>query len=345
MNKIRLGIIGLGYIGKVHAEALRKIEDCDLVAVCDADEKNKSAAEALETGYYRDYQEMIQKEKLDGAVLALPNNLHASVGIECIKKGLHLLIEKPITTDLAEADLLIEEAGKNGIQILVGHHRRFSPLVEMTRKVIAEGGIGKLIGVSMFFALLKPPEYFQSWKAIEGGGPILMNLIHDIDNLRYICGDVTRVYAEVGHKGRGLKVEDSASIVLRMENGALANVFLSDCVPANTSYEGTTGENPNFFNSPANCYHFFGTEASILFPQMKKLSYPDSSKVGWEFPIFEEEIKVTREDPITRELRHFCKVVAGEEAPRTSAVDGRRTLEVILAVKKSAEAGQPISLG
>lgn len=349
MKKIRLGVIGLGMIGKVHAEILRKIEECDLVAICDIDAKHQAMGETLGTKFYPHYQEMIERERLDGVVIALPNDFHTPVGIDCAKRGLNLFVEKPIAQNLSEADRLIEAARKSNVQILVGHHRRFNPLVETTRDIIRGGQIGKLVGVVILWTLLKPFDYFQdpfSWRREKGGGPILINVIHEIDNLRYICGEVTQVYAEVSHRVRKFPVEDSVSVALRLEDDVLVNIFLSDCVPGNLAYESTTGENPFFFHSPGpeNCYYFFGTEASIAFPQLRKLFYPDPSKAGWQYPISQEGVKVIREDPYLRELSHFCKVAAGEETPRITGEDARRTLEVTLAVQRSAETGQPISL-
>jgi predicted dehydrogenase len=199
----------------------------------------------------------------------------------------------------------------------------------------------------MLWAALKPPDYFQgafSWRREKGGGPILINLIHDIDNLRYICGEVTRVYAEASHKTRGFPVEDSVGVVLRLENDVLVNILMSDCVPANWTYDHTSGESPFFVPSPENCYYFFGTKAAISFPHLKKTFYPDASKAGWQHPVSQKEIHVAREDSYARQMRHFCKVVAGEEEPRVTGEDARRTLEVTLAVQRSAETGRPVNV-
>ena len=87
-----------------------------------------------------------------------------------------------------------------------------------------------------------------------GGGPIRINLIHEIDNIRYICGDVTRLYAEVSNEARKFAVEDTVSINLRLASGAVANIFLTDTAPGNIGYEANTGENLFFYHSPENCY-------------------------------------------------------------------------------------------
>ena len=206
--------------------------------------------------------------------------------------------------------------------------------------------MGKLVGVTITWALLKPPDYFEgpfAWRKNKGGGPILINLIHEIDNLRYICGEIDEVFAVTSNTVRGFAVEDTAAVTFRFEGGAVGTAFVSDCAPSLSAYEATTGENPLIPHDFGNCYQFYGTDASLLFPQMKKLFYSDPAKLGWHFPIMEQGVKVTQdEDPYVKEFRHFAKVIVGEEAPRISGEDARRTLEVTLAIQRSGETRQPV---
>jgi predicted dehydrogenase len=347
MEKVRIGLIGLGLMGTPHARILKKVEECDLVAASDVDEKQKKVTEELGIGYYRGYEEMIARESLQGVILAVPNHLHAPIGSVCAGKGLHLFVEKPIAQSVAEADRLIEAAKENHVQILVGHQRRFSSLVEKAREIVTNGELGRLVGVNITWALLKPGSYYEgplSWRKEKGGGPILINLIHEIDNLRYICGEIGEVYAMVSNKIRNFPVEDTASITLRFKSGAVGTIFLTDCSPSLTSWEGTTGENPLLYSDFGNCYNFFGTEASLLFPQMKKRYYADPAKTGWNHPITEQGYKLNREDPYVKEFSHFCRVIQGKEIPRISGEDGKRTLEATLAIQRSGETGQPVRL-
>jgi predicted dehydrogenase len=347
MNKVRLGIIGLGGIGASHALTLKKMDECELVAVCDIDGKHQETAKALGVVFYRNYEEMVEKEKLQGVLIVVPNHLHAPIGIACARKGLHLFVEKPIAGNVSEADRLIEAAKQSKVRILVGHQRRFSSLVEKTREIVTGGELGRLVGVTVTWAVMKPASYFEgplSWRKEKGAGPVLLNLIHEIDNLRYICGEIDQVFALVSRQIRNFPVEDTASITLRFKNGALGTIFISDCTPSMTSWEGTTGENPLMYYDFGNCYNFFGTDGSLLFPQMKRLYYSDASKVGWNYAITEQGYKMVREDPYVKEFSHFCRVVLGEENPRTSGEDGRRTLEVTLAIQTSGETGKPVTL-
>ena len=348
MDRVRLGLIGMGLIGTPHAQTLRKVEECDLVAVADVDEKHKETAAELGVRFYQNYEEMIRRETFDGLIIATPNHLHAPMGIACAERGLHLFVEKPVTSNLTDADQLIDAAKRNNVRILVGHQRRFNARVEKARDVVRGGELGKLVGATITWALLKPAEYFEgpfAWRRNKGGGPILINLIHEIDNLRYICGEIREVFAMTSNKVRNFSIEDTAGITFRFANGAVGTAFVSDCVPSLSAYEATTGENPLIPNDFGNCYHFYGTDASLLFPQLKKLFYSDPARLGWHYPITEQGVKVSHEDdPYVKEFRHFAKVIRGEESPRISGEDGRRTLEVTLAVQRSGETGQPVRL-
>ncbi|UCG08026.1 MAG: hypothetical protein JSV83_05105 [Desulfobacterales bacterium] len=138
--------------------------------------------------------------------------------------------------------------------------------METTRRAIKQGKIGKLVAVSVLWVLLKPSDYFQiDWRRQPGGGPVLINLIHDIDNLRYIFGEIKRVYVETSSGVREFEVEDTASVSLRFSDGALGNMVVSDAVPSDWSYEATTGENPYYFRTNDNCTCFLVRRALWLF--------------------------------------------------------------------------------
>jgi predicted dehydrogenase len=153
------------------------------------------------------------------------------------------------------------------------------------------------------------------------------------------------LYAEVSHEARKFPVEDTVSISLRIAGGAVANIFLTDTAPGNVGYEANTGENLFFYQSPQNCYYYYGTEGVVTFPGMKKFFYRDPAKAGWQYALCEEGIKIDREDPYTRQIRNFCGVIQGTEKPKIDGVDARKTLEVALAIQKSGETGQAIVFG
>jgi len=343
MTDIRLGVIGLGMIGRVHATHAAKLRGCHLVAVSDVDPQCQGMAGELGVKYYSDYHTMLENERLDGVVVAVPNHLHAAVGMACAQRRVNILMEKPIAPTLADADRLIDSVKQHRVQLLIGHHRRFNAAINVVREIIRRGEIGQLVGVAVLWAMFKPAEYFDAiWRKKVGGGPILINVIHEIDNLRYVCGEISRVYAEVSKAARKFEVEDSASISVRFVGGALASILISDCSPSLWAYEATTGENPFFSHSRENCYHILGTDASLSFPHVRRISYAKGSGKGWQYPTIADEVHIAELDPYEEQLKHFCAVIRGEETPRTSGDDARQTLAVTLAVARSGETGQPI---
>src|SRR5207237_7798811 len=134
-------------------------------------------------------------------------------------------------------------AERAGVALLVGHHRRYNPVIEKSRELVRSGALGKLITVVALWLIRKPDDYFEiAWRREQGGGPILINLIHDIDDLRYICGEIDSVQAMTSNAMRGFAVEDTAAITLRFFNGAIGTVTVSDAVPAPWWWEITSGE-------------------------------------------------------------------------------------------------------
>jgi len=211
--------------------------------------------------------------------------------------------------------------------------------------VIQNGDIGRLVGVTAMFCLLKPDDYYNvEWRTQPGGGPVLINLIHEIDCLRYICGEIRSIYAMTSSATRGFAVEDTASITLEFENDALGSLLGSDAVPAPWSYETTTFENPMYFHTDQNCFHFMGSKGSLAFPRMELWRYPNEHEAGWLHPLMRSQRSVDHVDPLTAQLEHFCRVIRGEEQPVVSGADGLKTLAATLAIHESASEKRPINL-
>jgi predicted dehydrogenase len=282
MQEVRLVVIGAGSMGTRHAELVRAHDACQLAGICDPDLTRRAVAEALGVPFYEDIDDLLQRERPSGAIIATPNAQHAAAAEACARHSVHVLVEKPIADTLNQAQRIIEAASHYGVSVLVGHHRRHNPLIMKTRELVQGGTLGKLVGVSVLWAILKPEEYFNdAWRCERpGGGPLLINLIHELDSLRFICGEVRDVYTHTSSAVRGFEVEDSLSISLTFENGALGTVLASDATPAPWSYEATTGENPRYFHTAETCYHFLGTSASLAFPRMELWQYAEGVPKG-----------------------------------------------------------------
>ncbi|MCA1371958.1 gfo/Idh/MocA family oxidoreductase, partial [Bradyrhizobium sp. BRP14] len=127
--------------------------------------------------------------------------------------------------------------------------------IKSAREAVTNGKLGQLTAVVGLWLLRKPDDYFEvAWRREAGGGPLLINLIHDIDNLRFICGEIVEVQALTSNKVRGFAVEDTAALLLRFANGALGTVTVSDATPAPWSWELSSGENPAYPRQDQPCY-------------------------------------------------------------------------------------------
>ncbi len=345
MNLTRLAVIGTGLIGLRHLAAAQRNTNVTLVAACDTNPAGAQIAATYGIPFYQDYHRLLAVEDLDGVIIATPTNTHAPIGGACAQHGVHILIEKPITGTLEDARRLLAAAEEGGIHTLVGHHRRHNYVVQQARELIQNGTIGDLIGVTAMFALLKPLDYYNvTWRKKVGGGPILTNLIHDIDNLRFICGEIETVYAATSSKTRGFDVEDTAGLTLHFANGALGTVLVSDATPSPWSYELTSGENPVYPLSGQDCYQFCGTKASLAFPSMTLWRYPEQPMPGWYRPLEQvRRIDPKAEDPLDVQLTHFCEVIQDTAQPLISGVEGLKTLAATEAVLKSAQVQMPVS--
>lgn len=340
---VRLAVVGAGLIGSRHAEASAITQGVRLTSVVDPSDTGKTVARQHGVKHYESLEELIDGDRPDGVVLATPNQLHVAHALVCIKAGLPTLIEKPLAVDLAGAEKIVQ-AGKDAkVPLLTGHHRRHNPLIARAKAIIEEGRLGTITAVHGTTWFYKPDDYFQvDWRRKQGAGPVYLNLIHDIDMLRHLCGEVTEVHAMQSSAVRGNEVEDTAVIVLRFGSGALGTVNVSDTVVAPWSWELTARENPAYPSTSELCYQIGGTEGSLSLPNLALWSHPNHR--SWFEPISATKMVFDFEDPLVRQIRQFAAVIRGDEAPIVSAEDGLKNQHVIEAVKQSAASGETVRL-
>lgn len=344
MEKVRIAVFGLNQGYKFAVDALH-MPDVELVAVAGVDELAEKRAKELHKPLYRNVGDLVNKVEIDGAIIALPNRLHREAAQICADKKIDILLEKPIADTVADGQAIIDVCKKDGVKLLIGHHRRCSSKMMKLKEIIASKEIGDLVGIHFMWAIAKDRPYFNiPWRVAPGGGPLLINAIHDIDDLRFTTGlKISKVFAVARNNIRHKPVEDSVSIVLESEDGPTATYFVSDGTPSPWNYEMTAGESNQSikFVEKTDCYTFLGTKGSLGFPSMN-LYYYDENHYGWYEPIRVKHLDVPPNDPLTAELHHFISVIRGEADPVCPGDDALETLKVILAIKKSAETGDPV---
>ena len=342
MPKTHIALIGAGAIGRTHIDRITRSSNLNLAAIADPTDAGRALAESLGVRWFADHRSMLDTVKPQGAVVATPNAAHISVALDCLERGVAALVEKPVADTVAEAQVLVDAQVRTGVPVLVGHHRRYNPINRRARDIVQSGKLGQLVTVNVMATFLKPEPYFEAaWRRKKGGGPILINLIHEIDMLRFLCGEITSVQALSSNAVRGFEVEDTAAAVLRFENGALGTVVLSDTATSPWCWDFCAGEQDQYPRQNVQSHFITGTHGSISLPDLALWNY--RGERSWHAEITQEKTVVHKADPYTGQLQHFAAVIDGKEAPLCSALDGLRTLQATLAVAQAAASGTAIS--
>ena len=338
-NHFKIILVGPGLIGKRHAALISESSKAHLAAiVAPKTEENMTFAREAGAPFFSDLAKSIEQTDADGVIIASPNEFHATQATTCVMAGLPVLLEKPITSTLFEASALVAIASKNDARILIGHHRHHSPLLEEAASLIQSGKLGRIVSFMGSAQFYKPAHYFLEgpWRTRAGGGPILINLIHEIGICRALVGEICEVHAFSSSSIRKFEVEDTLSVNFKFSSGALGTFLLSDCAATPMSWEQTAQENLTYPTYPdMNCYSISGTLGSLHFPTMRLHSYKSEAEASWWEPFHEEVRRPIREDPLENQLTHCLDVIAGKASPLVSEIDGYENLRIIEAIRWS----------
>jgi predicted dehydrogenase len=346
--KTRIAVAGAGGIGHAHIGVIRQSGTCVLSAVVDPSPAAAAIATSAGVPLYRSLDELFERDAPDGVVLATPNSLHVEHALRCIAAGVPMLLEKPIAPTVAAALTLVDAADRAGAKILIGHHRAHSPIMAKAREVIARGVLGQLVAVMGSATFMKPDHYYADapWRREPGAGPVLLNMIHEVHNLRMLCGEIAAVQAFASRAIRGFPVEDTVSINLRFASGVLGTFLLSDTAACPRSWEQTSQENQTYAScDDEDCYVIAGTNGSLSVPTMRLKTYPRPEDRSWWKPFEVGVVGMVRDDPLKRQIEHFGAVVRGEAVPLVSARDGLANLRVTEAIVAAAASGRTVELG
>jgi predicted dehydrogenase len=339
----RIAVMGAGVIGQRHIEHILAEPRAELHSIVDPTDAAKALAERLNAVWFPDFVSMLAHSKPDGILIATPNQLHVEHGLAAVAAGIPALVEKPFSDSVQTGQKLIDAAELASVPLLTGHHRRHNPMVQQAKKIIESGNLGRLITAHSFFWLMKPDDYFDlEWRRKKGAGPVLMNMIHDVDLLRYFCGEVAEVQALQSNAVRGHEVDETTVVSLRFASGTLGTLSVSDTVVAPWSWEHTSGENPGYPRTDQLCYMLGGTRGSLSIPRLDV--WTNEAKPSWWKPFKVERILAADLDPLRLQIQQFCKVIQGQEKPLVSGKEGLSTLKVIEAIQRAAKTGTMVRL-
>ena len=345
MGDLNIGIVGFGLVGKRHASALEKTNGLLLKDVIEHDPTSlQSSEKELKFITHNDLDEYLNSNKPDGLIIATPTVLHIDQAMKCIEKKIPLLIEKPISVHAKDAITLIKRSKELDVPLLIGQHRRHNQIIKTTKKILDEGVLGEIRSIQATCWFYKPDHYFDAapWRKLKGAGPIYVNLIHDVDLLRYFCGEVKTVYANAIRSTRGYDNEDVASAVLTFKNDIIANVSVSDSISSPWSWETTSNEHPVYPNTNNSCYLIGGAEGSLSLPDLKLWKH--EKKPDWWTPLITEKYDFQNIDPLITQLENFRDVILGKTEPLVSGLEGVRSIQVIEAIQSSIASKSPIDI-
>jgi len=347
MSKLPIAVIGAGLIGITHIDRVLKSPDVALAGIADPTPAAADLARSLGVPCFPDYKNLLAAVNPRGVIVATPNVTHAQITVDCLEHGAAVLIEKPIADTLADGRRICEASRATGLPVLVGHQRRHNPIMRKAKAIVVAGTLGRPVSATVMCTWLKPRDYFDvAWRRQRGGGPILINLIHDVDLMRHLYGEIDSVQALASNAVRGFEVEDSAVVALRFHNGALGTVTVSDTAAAPWNWDLAAGEAERFPRQDINAHFYSGTEGSLTLPRLEVWRYrPEEGPAqGWHDPLTMERTAPHTGCPYTEQIRHFAALIEGREAPVCSAQDGFRTLEAALAVTQAAATGHAVQL-
>lgn len=317
MNKVKMGLIGLGYIGKTHLRNCLNLKSVKLVAVSDTSKKALNLARRMGVKKtYSDYQQLLNDDSIEAVIIALPTHLHAACVKEAANAGKDIFLEKPLARNAAEGKDILSTARKNGIKLMVGYPLRFSSPFQALKEKIQTGELGEAqiayatnIGSGPFFHRAESgiPRPVPSWwfkKELTGGGALIDLGSHMINLVRWYFGEVSNVKSYMGYRFN-LDFEDHATCILKFQSGQIAIVnagWFSQQTQIKVELLGTVAHASTTHTPP-------GKIKTAI--QLMTRRTPD-------FYI-----------PFLRELSHFTECLRQDLPPSPSAEDALKDLETI----------------
>lgn len=328
MATIGVGIIGAGGIAKGHASAYNALADVKLVAVADVDMERARAAAAAWGCEACTVDELMEQPHIQAVSICTPPNSHKELSLQAFANGKHVLVEKPIALDLAEADDMIAAANKAGRLLMVGHTHRYWPNNVRAKELLDAGEIGDLIMVSDdILADNRVKDGQIPWrlqKAISGGGVVMDNGVHSLDRLRWwVDSPVQAVYGRMSTDIDPIDVENNARAIVHFANKVDGQMRLSFTTPSGAGRCRT---------------EFLGTKGFLTVDTWGAVTLLRHGQGA-------EQIDVTEKRPgLLLEIEDFIDSIRHGTEPRATAQDGRAALEMVLAVYRSSERNQAVEL-
>lgn len=340
-DPIRFALVGCGVIAPIHARSVVELDSAKLVALCDIVPKKASRlAKTYPADVYADYREMLRRDDIDVVIVLTPSGLHAEIGIAAAQAGKHVIVEKPMDVTLEKVDALIDACRKAGVKLCSISQHRFDPAIVALKQAVCENKLGQLNFGGSHTKWYRSQEYYDSgsWRGtweLDGGGALINQSIHYVDMLQYIMGPVDELHAYCSSRAHErIEVEDIAVAALKFRSGAIGLL------------EGSTAAYPGFVarldiygssgsviieNDQVSEWHLRSQEPCPVEPEPTGFIGGTSSKDIWHLSH-------------KRQIADMIAAIREDREPLVNGAEGRKPLEIVLAVYESARTGKPVRL-
>jgi predicted dehydrogenase len=354
---MRVGLIGCGKVGQIHAAALRGIAEAELTAVCDVSaQRARAFADRLGVRGYTDVDAMLRESNVEAVIIGTPHPLHAAPAVRAAEAGVHVLVEKPLAATLADCDAMLAAANRAGIVLGSISQRRFYEPVRRMKEAIDTGKIGRpALGVFAMYSWREPAYYLSDpWRGkwdTEGGGVLVNQSPHQLDLLRWFLGPIAEVsgyWTNVNHPT--VEVDDTAVAILRFRNGGLGAIVTS------------VAQKPGIFTN----VHVHGTNGASIGVEtdrgatfiagMTTINEPPLNDI-WTIPGEEHLLSAFQTEDRTRfaevdatthyhglQIQDFLRAIREGRPPLATGEDGRAVVELFTAIYRSNREGRPVML-
>ena len=337
--RVRLAFVGCGRISRTHFDAIRGVEDIDLVAVCDVvEERAREAGQLNGVPWFTSYQKMLEDVACDAVTIATPSGLHPQHGIMAARAGKHVICEKPMAISLTSADELVQACDEHGVQLFVVKQNRLNPSVQLVKRALDKGRFGRLYVANTTVRWTRPQEYYDQapWRGTWefDGGAFMNQASHYVDLIQWLAGPVESVIAKTATLARKIESEDTGVAVLRFRSGAVGVIEVT------------------MLTYPKNL------EGSLTLLGEKGTVRIGGTAVNriehWSFADYDDDDKLV--DKATTNpssvyghghagyYRNVLAVLRGEAKPETDGREGRKSLELILGIYESSRQGCNVTL-
>jgi UDP-N-acetyl-2-amino-2-deoxyglucuronate dehydrogenase len=341
MKTLNFALVGCGVISSCHARCISELENARLVAVCDlVGAKATKLAETYPAEVYVNYHDLVRRDDIDIVNVLTPSGLHAEVGIAAAKAGKHVIVEKPMDVSLAKADALIASCRQFGVKLCCISQHRFDFAMQDLKKAITDGKLGSLNFCGSYTQWYRAQNYYDSgdWRGtweLDGGGALMNQSIHYVDLLQYVMGPVDEVHALTATRSHvRIQVEDIAIAVVKFRSGAVGVI------------EGMTLAYPGFCAR----LEVFGADGGVIIENDQVKEWRLRSGEIYERQPAEVHLIVgTTSADIwhhshRRQIADMMQAIWQDREPLCNGSEGRKPLEIVLAIYQSARTHQPVKL-